>query len=172
MRWIVLLAVLATCAVAAFVPLQFASRENLFEIPKGTWARRHAGDDLEILPSEIRLVLGLRDILVLRNLDEVPQIFGPTLIMPGQMLRLPFEEVSENQFTCTAHASGQLTVFVEEAPATPWARLRWRAGELSRTWSWLRWRDAADGKAQEGSSPARADLSLADRLVGGSTQDE
>ena len=28
---------------------------------------------------------------MLRNLDEVPQIFGPTLMMPGQSFRLPFE---------------------------------------------------------------------------------
>jgi hypothetical protein len=163
---------LAACAAAALVPLHFSSREELFEIPRGTWARRHAGDDVEILPSEIRLVVGLRDILVLRNLDEVPQIFGPTLIMPGQMLRLPFEEVSENQFTCTAHVSGQLTVFVEEIPGTPWARLRWRARELTKTVSRLRWRDTSHGKAQEGSSPARADQSVADRLVGRGAQDE
>lgn len=159
-------------AAAALVPLQFASREELFEIPKGTWARRHAGDDVETLPSEIRLVLGLHDILVLRNLDDVPQIFGPTLIMPGQLLRLPFDEVSENQFNCTAHVSGQLTVYVEDAPPNPWARLRWRVDELTRRWSELRWRDASHGKDQKGSSPARADLSLADRLVGGSAQDQ
>jgi hypothetical protein len=136
-----------TLALTAWLPLRFDSKEELFEIPKGTWARRHAGDDVEILPSEIRLVVGLHDILVLRNLDDVPQLFGPTLVMPGQMLRLPFEEVSENQFTCTAHASGQLTVFVEEVPASPWARLRWRAGALGRKLTRLRWRDALHGQA-------------------------
>ena len=36
----------------------------MFEIPQGTWARRMAGDKIEILPAEIRLTLGLRDILV------------------------------------------------------------------------------------------------------------
>lgn len=162
---------LALSAAAALVPLHFASREERFEIPKGTWARRHAGDNVEILPSEIRLVIGLHDILVLRNLDDVPQIFGPTLIMPGQMLRLPFEEVSENQFNCTAHVSGQLTVYVEDV-ATPWARLCWRVDALARRVSQLRWRDASDGKAQEGPAPARADLSVTDRLVDRRPQDE
>ncbi len=156
---------LGATAAAAIVPVHFTSREELFEIPRGTWARRHAGDDVEILPSEIHLVIGLHDILVLRNLDDVPQIFGPTLIMPGQMLRLPFEEVSENQFNCTAHVSGQLSVYVEDVPRTPWARLCWRVDELTRRVSQLRWRDASDGKAQEGSAPARADLSVTDRLV-------
>jgi hypothetical protein len=117
-------------ASAALVPVEFDSREELFEIPKGTWARRRAGDQVEILPSEIRLIVGMRDILVLRNLDDVPQIFGPTLIMPGQSFRLPFEVASENQFACTAHVSGQMTVIVEDAPGSPLARLRWRAGKL------------------------------------------
>ncbi|HET8931932.1 MAG TPA: hypothetical protein VFN67_00760 [Polyangiales bacterium] len=116
----------AALACAALVPIRFDSPEELFEIPKGTWARRRSGDNVEILPSEIRLVVGVHNILVLRNLDDVPQIFGPTLIMPGQKLRLPFDEVSENQFTCTAHVSGQLTVIVEALPASPLERLKWR----------------------------------------------
>jgi hypothetical protein len=89
-----------------------------------------AGDRVEILPSEIRLTLGLRDVLLLRNLDDVPQTFGPTLMMPGQSLRLPFALASSYHFACTAHVSGQMTVVVEEFPATPWARLRWRVREL------------------------------------------
>ena len=117
---------------AAFAPVTFDSREELFEIPKGTWERRMAGDRVEILPSEIRLVLGVRDVLLLRNLDDVPQIFGPTLIMPGQSFRLPFDVASVYLFTCTAHASGQMSVVVYEAPTSPWSRLRYRATSMGR----------------------------------------
>lgn len=117
---------------AALAPVTFDSREELFEIPKGTFERRMAGDKVEILPSEIRLVLGMRDVLHLRNLDDVPQIFGPTLIMPGQSFRLPFDVASEYLFTCSAHASGQMKVVVDEAPTTPWTRLRWRTMTLRR----------------------------------------
>lgn len=120
-------ALLGVVAWAAFAPLQFASREELFEIPKGTWARRMAGDKVEILPSQIRLALGVHDVLLLRNLDEVPQVFGPTVIMPGQSFRLPFEVASEYSFACTAHASGQMTIVVEAQPTSPWQRLRWRS---------------------------------------------
>jgi hypothetical protein len=109
-----------------------ASREEIFEIPQGTWARRMSGDKVGILPDHIRLTLGIRDVLVLRNLDDVPQIFGPTLMMPGQSFRLPFEQASEYQFACTAHASGQMTVIVEPHPQTPWARIHWRVRELLR----------------------------------------
>ena len=80
--------VLGATAWAGFAPIKPPPREALFEIPQGTWARRMSGSKIEILPAEIRLTLGLRDILVLRNLDDVPQIFGPTLMMPGQSLRL------------------------------------------------------------------------------------
>ena len=122
--------VLGAVAWAGLAPIRLASRDRLFEIPKGTWARRMAGDPVEILPGEIRLTLGVRDVLVLQNQDDVPQIFGPTLLMPGQGFRLPFQVASSYQFACTAHASGQLVVVVEPAPETPWARLLWRVREL------------------------------------------
>jgi hypothetical protein len=123
-------AVVGVLAWAAITPVQFASREELFEIPKGTWARRMAGDKVEILPSRIRLTLGLHDVLLLRNLDDVPQVFGPTVMMPGQSFRLPFEVASSYSFACTAHLSGQMTIVVEPQPLSPWGRLSWRAVTL------------------------------------------
>jgi hypothetical protein len=117
-------------AWAGFAPLSTPSRDHVFEIPKGTWARRMAGNKVEILPNRIHLTLGLQDVLVLRNRDDVPQTFGPMLIMPGQTFRLPFERSAEYQFACTAHASGQMAIVVEENPATPWARIRWRVQDL------------------------------------------
>jgi hypothetical protein len=140
LRWLLLpfaLLVLGTMAWAAAAPVHFDSREELFEIPKGTWARRMAGEKIEILPQEIRLVAGARDILVLRNRDDVPQIFGPALMMPGQSFRLPFEGAADYQFACTAHASGQMTVIVSEALTSPWARLRWRAAKILKRVKWL-----------------------------------
>jgi hypothetical protein len=116
---------------ASLAPIRTSSRDKLFEIPKGTWERRMAGDKVEILPSKVRLTLGVRDVLLLRNSDTVPQIFGPVLIMPGQDFRLPFETVSENQFDCSAHLSGQMTVIVEPLPNPGTDRLRWRLAELA-----------------------------------------
>jgi hypothetical protein len=139
-RWVLMVsstAVVAVVVAAALFPVEFDSREELFEIPKGTWARRMAGDKVEILPQEIRLVLGIRDILLLKNSDDVPQIFGPTLIMPGQSFRLPFEVASEYQFACTAHVSGQMTVVVDETPESPWSRVRWRTVNLVKSFSHL-----------------------------------
>ena len=117
---------------AAMWPVTFESREELFEIPKGTWAHRMAGEKREILPSEIHLLVGIHDVLMLKNSDDVPQIFGPTLLMPGQTLRIPFTRPSENYFACTAHASGQLLVVVEATPDWPWRRLSWRVRRMLR----------------------------------------
>ena len=122
----------AVVAWAAFAPLTVDSRDELFEIPKGTWARRMAGNKVEILPQRIDLTLGLNDQLLLRNLDDVPQQFGPVLVMPGQSFRLPFERAAAYSFDCTAHASGQMTIVVAEAPATPWERIHWRWNRLRK----------------------------------------
>ena len=127
--WIVSLALAALAAVVAwagFAPIELPSREQVFDIPKGTWARRRAGDPVEILPDRIRLTLGLNDVLLIRNHDDVPQIFGPTLMMPGQSFSLPFERAASYQFVCSAHASGSMTIDVEPNPDTPWARIGWR----------------------------------------------
>jgi hypothetical protein len=123
-------AAVVTLAIVGFTPIRSASHDRIFTIPKGTWARRMSGDKVEILPDHIRLTLGIRDILVLRNQDDVPQIFGPTLMMPGQSFRLPFDRAAEYTFACTAHASGQMTIVVEPNPNTPWARIHWRLQEL------------------------------------------
>lgn len=130
-RWLVsgttlLIGLLGALAWAALAPLDSDSRDELFEIPNGTYARRMAGDRVEILPDTIRLTLGANDTLLLKNLDDVPQVFGPVLIMPGQSFRLPFEKASTYSFACTAHASGQMSVIVDPSPAVGWETLQWR----------------------------------------------
>jgi hypothetical protein len=122
---------------AALTPLSTDSREALYVIPKGTWERRMAGERLDILPQELRLMLGVRDTLVLRNDDEVPQVFGPVLVMPGQAFTMPFRQASTYQFACSLHVSGQLSVIVEPTPAAGWERLRWRFAELGTRMAWL-----------------------------------
>jgi hypothetical protein len=130
---LLLLAGIASTAVVAWAaagPLNVQDRDQVFEIPKGTWARRMSGDKVDILPNEVHLTLGIKDVLVLKNHDEVPQVFGPVLLMPGQTFRLPFAVASSYQFACTAHASGQMTVTVSPEPEVGWERLAWRARSL------------------------------------------
>lgn len=124
--WLAALPPLLVLGWAGFAPIRPATRDALFEIPEGTYARRRAGDLVEILPSRITLTLGVDDVLLLRNLDAVPQQFGPTILMPGQSFRLPFSVASENRFECSAHSSGQMLVVVEPEPVWPWQKIRWR----------------------------------------------
>jgi hypothetical protein len=133
--WVLVVSAAVMIAVLGGVgltPIASGSREQVFEIPQGTWARRMTGEKIETLPDHIYLTVGVRDILVLKNRDAVPQTFGPTLLMPGQNFALPFERAAEYQFACTAHASGQMTIVVDPYPATPWAKISWRARELIR----------------------------------------
>jgi hypothetical protein len=132
--WAVLAIIVIPVVLASLWPVTFDSREELFEIPKGTFARHMAGDHHDLLPSEIDLVVGIHNILTLKNSDDVPQTFGPTLLMPGQSLRIPFTRPSENNFNCTAHSNGQLLVLVEAEPTWPWDRLSWRVRQMLR---WL-----------------------------------
>ena len=134
-RWLIPLVafpVLGILTWAAVTPITFVSREESFEIPKGTWARRMAGNKVEILPNNVYLTLGIRDVLLLKNMDDVPQIFGPTLMMPGQSFRLPFALASSYQFACTAHASGQMTIIVDPQPDSSLQRIAWRTRTLFR----------------------------------------
>lgn len=136
--WLLLACVVLLLAWAMLAPLSASDRDLLFEIPKGTWERRMHGDHIEILPSTVHLTLGVKDVLLLRNRDTVPQIFGPVLIMPGQDFRLPFEQVSDNEFACTAHASGQMKVIVDPMPNPGLARLQWRLAALAHAVRYLK----------------------------------
>ena len=124
-------------AWAALAPVRSESREQIYVIPKGTWEHRQAGHHLDVIPSRIRLTIGVKDVLVMRNQDDVPQLFGPVLIMPGQSFQLPFQRPSEYIFTCPLHSSGLLTIVVEPMPEPGWPRLRWRATGLVTPGAWL-----------------------------------
>jgi len=72
-------AVLGVPAWAAFAPIASDSREAVYEIPKGTFARRQAGEKFDLIPAEIRLTLGVKDVLVMKNQDDVPHGFHVSL---------------------------------------------------------------------------------------------
>jgi hypothetical protein len=128
--WSLAAALAAALLWAALAPLHYANHDKLFEIPKGTFERRMKGEPVPILPDQVVLTLGVQDVLLLRNSDTVPQVFGPVLVMPGQDFRLPFEQAGDHPFACSAHASGQMIVRVVPAPDPGWDRLRWRLAAM------------------------------------------
>jgi hypothetical protein len=117
---------------AAMAPIRPGSRDVLLEIPEHAAERRLAGDKAEVLPSVVRLTVGLRDVLLLKNSDSVPHQVGGLRLMPGQEFRLPFERATALQLPCSARVSGELTVLVGIHPNPGPERLRWRLYALEQ----------------------------------------
>lgn len=119
-------ALLLVLAWAALAPLRSASQEVVFEAPPQAHARRAQGERLLLVPSELRLTLGVRDVLLLRNRDSVPLVFGPLQVLPGQEFRLPFEQAGAWRYACPLLPGGELALTVVPQPDPGWERLRWR----------------------------------------------
>lgn len=113
-------ALLLALAWASLAPLRYPTRELPIELAAAA----------ETLPSRVRLTLGVRDVLLLKNGTAVPQTVGPVRLLPGQQFRLPFEQGGEYQLASSAHAGGQLRVSVVRSPDPGWQRLRWRLAAL------------------------------------------
>jgi hypothetical protein len=112
---------------AAFAPLPPGPREIEYVIPKGTGDGSGRPGNLGMLPVRLHLTVGLRDILIVKNNDDVEQRFGPVLLAPGQIYRLPFHTPGRYQFACTAsEEGGHIGIIVDRAPDPGWDRLRWR----------------------------------------------
>jgi len=130
----VAIALSAAAGWAAFAPIAPGPRETRFVIPKGTAARIAAGQTAQALPSRIRLTVGVRDLLVLRNDDDQAQSFGPVLLAAGQTYRLPFSAPATFDLACSAHSAGRITIVVAPEPVAGWHRLVWRFDELLDRW--------------------------------------
>jgi len=117
-------AAVVTLARAAFAPLATGARELTFVIPPGTAAHLKAGTP--VLPSPVRLTVGVRDVLVITNDDEVIHQVGPIILGPRQTYRIPFRRPGRFQYACSLHAAGTLTLFIEAEPVAGLERLRWR----------------------------------------------
>ena len=126
---LLLIAVIAL-AWAALAPLGARERTLLLEIAPGTQTRRQSGDMTGALPPTVRLTLGVRDVLHIKNNDTAPHFLGAILVKPGREMHLPFEQAGSEEFTSSAHPGGKLTVLVEPWPDPGTARLRWRLRAL------------------------------------------
>lgn len=120
-------ALLLGVLLSMLAPLGGGSHQVLLEIPPG--AHRTGLS----LPHAIRLTRGVRDVLVLRNLDSVPLVFGPLRVKAGGEVRLPFEDVGVHHYVCPPVIGRQVTLQVLAAPGPGWGRLRWRLDNLAQS---------------------------------------
>jgi hypothetical protein len=121
----VALLALAAAGWAALAPLPRLPKEFVIVIPKGANSQTP-----QRFPSNIRLTLGLQDVLVLRNEDDRAQLIGGIAVSPGQNLSIPFSRVQDFQLACSAHPSGQLKISVSAKPERGLGRLWWRIERL------------------------------------------
>ena len=119
-------AMLLVLVWAALAPLREPSHERSFTFPRSSTGRSTLA-----LPKELRLTLGVQDVLLLRNLDRKPHVFGPLQLRPGQEVRLPFEQEGSFPYACPDVAGGSLLVRVVRLPDPGWQRLRWRLGAFA-----------------------------------------
>ena len=86
---------------------------HVFEIPAGTAARLAAGEDVEVLPSD--LDFNLRDRLVVTNYDSETHQIGPFIVAPGAQIDEKFSDaVSFNGF-CSLHSDASINIDVKAA---------------------------------------------------------
>jgi hypothetical protein len=110
----------AAAALALAVPLvasrlvdQPEGEEYVFEIPAGTADRLAAGEDVEVLPADLRL--DLRDRLVVVNLDDRAHQIGPFPVAPGERLERRFSDAVSFSGFCSLHADGSIDIEVRPA---------------------------------------------------------
>jgi len=111
-------------------PVKGGSHQLLLAFPPGVTVSGMA------VPGEIRLTRGVQDVLLLRNSDRVPIVFGPLKVAPGRDVRLPFSDEGMFEYVCPPVLGKVVRVRVVAAPGPGWGRLVWRLGSLRQ---WVRY---------------------------------
>lgn len=89
--------------------------EITFIVPPGTAVLQANGKDDLMLPTQIWLVAGEHDTLIIRNLDDFPVRVGPFKLEAGQQYRQRFRSAGEVQLVCTTmYHEEQMKILVME----------------------------------------------------------
>lgn len=116
-RLLVVAAIVLIVAAAIVVGLliggsggESAGATHVYTIPPGSFQRLAAGEDLEVIPAEVRVAVG--DSISIRNEDAVGQTVGPYYVPAGQTVRQTFTEDATLEGVCTAHKDGRIRIVV------------------------------------------------------------
>jgi hypothetical protein len=80
-------------------------------IPAGTAERLASGEDVALIPDDLRF--RLRDRLVMVNNDVTAHRVGPFAVAPGERLERGFSEAATIEGFCSLHGSGRITIEVD-----------------------------------------------------------
>lgn len=86
--------------------------EHDFTIPLGTAERIDAGEDVEIVPSELIIQVG--DAVRIVNNDVEDHVVGVFFVAAGETVTQRFNRVAVLQYRCDVHPSGEFTLRVVE----------------------------------------------------------
>ena len=92
-----------------------SAREYVITIPEGTGDMIDAGEDPGIIPGDIHLTLGERDILVIQNNDVVGHRISDFWVGAGETFRQEFHTAAVYQGDCTIHENARIQIIVEES---------------------------------------------------------
>jgi hypothetical protein len=112
-RWrsvVALVAVPALLLVAVLLLLPGDDEPYVIEVPLGTLAQIAAGEDVELMPTDLELAVG--DTLEIRNLDIATHEVGPYLVGAGQTMRQTFTSPGVIEGVCTLNPSGQVRITI------------------------------------------------------------
>ena len=84
--------------------------ERVVVIPEGTAQRLAAGEDVALIPADLRF--RLRDRLVVINDDVVGHRVGPFEVAPGGRLEKRFSEALTIEGFCSLHPGGRVRIEV------------------------------------------------------------
>ena len=109
---VVVIALVAALAISKVS--NTTDREYRIVIPDGTTAKIYAGEDPGIVPPEIHLTLGEKDILVIQNNDIGGHDVAGFWVGAGETLRQEFKSEAVYQGECTIHPSSQIKIVVSK----------------------------------------------------------
>lgn len=81
-----------------------------YVIPAGTGARIDRGEQVDIVPQDLRVHVG--DVIRIQNDDDRGHLVGPFFVGAGETLTQQFRNVGQIAGGCSVHPSGTLTVTV------------------------------------------------------------
>jgi hypothetical protein len=81
-----------------------------YVISAGTGARAEAGEEIDIMPTEVELAVG--DTIVIRNEDDREYTVGPYLVRAGEEVRQTFQRPQVLVGECSLSGSGEIRIVV------------------------------------------------------------
>jgi hypothetical protein len=111
-RWsvVALVAVPVLLLVGVLLLRPSADEPLVIEVPLGTLAQIAAGEDVELMPTDLEFAVG--DTPEIRNLDIATHEVGPYLVGAGQTVRQTFTSPGVIEGVCSLNPSGQVRIVV------------------------------------------------------------